>query len=85
MQNHKAVRYLRISEVCERLGVHPCTVYRHAGKDGFPELVELFPGVSAIKETDLDAYLASRPLRKDNPSKSVQRAIRARREKRGRS
>ncbi len=83
MQNPKLDRFLRIPEICEALGgVHPCTVYRHAGKDGFPPLREIFPNVSGMLESEFLAYQETRPLRQEKPARKALRAISARKAQR---
>jgi predicted DNA-binding transcriptional regulator AlpA len=77
VQNPKLDRFIRIPEICERLGVHRATVYRNLGD----HLVEVTPGVTGMSESKFVEYQQSRPLRRQKPAKSTQAPIRARKAK----
>lgn len=77
--NPKLDRYLRIPEICERLGVHRATVYR----DPYlrEHLVEITRGTSGILESIFVEYQQSRPLRRHKPAQAAKAATRARKAK----
>jgi predicted DNA-binding transcriptional regulator AlpA len=75
VQNPKLDRFLRIPEICERLGgVHKSTIYRNLSH----LIREVLPGVSGVFESEFLEYLNSRPLRKQKPAPAIQAPNRAR-------
>jgi prophage regulatory protein len=56
----RGLRYLRLREVCQRVGLKPSSVYRLIGLGTFPKQVKLSERTSAWIESEVESFMASR-------------------------
>jgi prophage regulatory protein len=62
-----ALRYLRLGEVCKRLGVGHSTIYRMIAADEFPRQLKLFEHTAVRVESEVDAFMNARIAARDQP------------------
>jgi prophage regulatory protein len=56
----RGIRYLRLREVCQRVGLKHSAVYRLIGLGKFPKQVKLSERASAWIESEVEAYMTAR-------------------------
>jgi prophage regulatory protein len=61
----RGLRYLRLREVCQRVGLKPSSVYRLIGLGTFPKQVKLSERTSAWIESEVESFMASRIEERD--------------------
>jgi prophage regulatory protein len=67
-ESPRGLRYLRLREVCKRVGLKPSSVYRLIGLGRFPRQVKLSERTAAWIENEVEAFMASRILDRDHGS-----------------
>jgi prophage regulatory protein len=68
MDSPRGLRYLRLREVCQRVGLKPSSVYRLIGLGTFPKQVKLSERTSAWIESEVESFMASRVKERDQGS-----------------
>jgi prophage regulatory protein len=71
----RGLRYLRLREVCQRVGLKPSSVYRLIGLGTFPKQVKLSERTAAWIESEVESFMASRIEERDHGSLDVPPAI----------
>jgi prophage regulatory protein len=56
----RGIRYLRLRDVCQRVGLKQSAVYRLIGLGKFPKQVKLSERASAWVESEVEAYMTAR-------------------------
>jgi prophage regulatory protein len=62
-----SLRYLRLREVCNRVGVGYATIYRMIAAGEFPRQVKLRERTSVWVESEVDAFISARIAERDQP------------------
>jgi len=68
LESPRGLRYLRLREVCQRVGLKPSSVYRLIGLGTFPKQVKLSERTSAWIESEVESFMASRIKERDHDS-----------------
>jgi prophage regulatory protein len=68
LESPRGLRYLRLREVCQRVGLKPSSVYRLIGLGTFPKQLKLSERTSAWIESEVEAFMASRIDERDHSS-----------------
>ncbi len=61
------LRYLRLREVCERVGVGTSTIYKMMAAGAFPRQVKLSVRTAAWIESEVEAFMNARIIERDQP------------------
>jgi prophage regulatory protein len=61
------LRYLRLREVCERVGVGTSTIYKMIAAGAFPKQVKLSVRTAAWIEGEVEAFMNARIAERDQP------------------
>jgi prophage regulatory protein len=61
------LRYLRLREVCERVGVGTSTIYKMMATGAFPRQVKLSVRTAAWIESEVEAFMNARITERDQP------------------
>jgi prophage regulatory protein len=61
----RGIRYLRLREVCQRVGLKPSSVYRLIALGGFPKQVKLSERTAAWIDSEIEAFMATRIADRD--------------------
>jgi prophage regulatory protein len=61
------LRYLRLREICRRVGVGYATIYRMMAVGYFPRQVKLFGRTSLWIESEVEAFMNARIAERDQP------------------
>jgi prophage regulatory protein len=64
----RGLRYLRLREVCQRVGLKPSSVYRLIALGTFPKQVKLSERTAAWIESEVESFMASRIEERDQGS-----------------
>ena len=62
------LRYLRLRDVCERVGVGPSTIYKMMATGAFPRQVKLSVRTAAWIESEVEAFMNARIAERDQPA-----------------
>jgi prophage regulatory protein len=68
VESPRGLRYLRLREVCQRVGLKPSSVYRLIGLGTFPKQVKLSERTAAWIESEIESFMASRIADRDQGS-----------------
>jgi prophage regulatory protein len=68
LESPRGLRYLRLREVCQRVGLKPSSVYRLIGLGTFPKQVKLSERTPAWIESEVESFMASRIEERDHDS-----------------
>jgi prophage regulatory protein len=68
LESPRGLRYLRLREVCQRVGLKPSSVYRLIGLGTFPKQVKLSERTAAWIESEVESFMASRIDERDHGS-----------------
>ena len=60
VESQRGLRYLRLREVCQRVGLKSSSVYRLIGLGKFPKQVKLSERTAAWIESEIDSFMESR-------------------------
>jgi predicted DNA-binding transcriptional regulator AlpA len=63
----RGLRYLRLREVCERVGVGTSTIYKMMATGAFPKQVKLSLRTAAWIESEVEAFMNARIAARDQP------------------
>ncbi len=72
MKRPRHLRYIRLREVCQRVGLRQSTIYRLIGLGKFPKQVKLSEHASAWVETEVEKFMAARIAERDQQSQSLE-------------
>ena len=61
----RGIRYLRLREVCQRVGLKPSSVYRLIALGAFPKQVKLSERTAAWIDSEIEAFMAARIADRD--------------------
>jgi prophage regulatory protein len=75
LDSPRGLRYLRLREVCQRVGLKPSSVYRLIGLGTFPKQVKLSERTSAWIESEVESFMASRIDERDQCSIDAQPVV----------
>jgi prophage regulatory protein len=67
-ESPRGLRYLRLREVCQRVGLKTSSVYRLIGLGKFPKQVKLSERTAAWIESEIESFMASRIADRDQGS-----------------
>lgn len=63
----RGLRYLRLRDVCERVGVGASTIYKMMATGAFPKQVKLSLRTAAWIESEVEAFMNARIAERDQP------------------
>jgi prophage regulatory protein len=64
----RGLRYLRLPEVCERVGLKPAMIYKLMGLGRFPKQVKVSERSSRWVESEVESFMVERTAARDRPS-----------------
>jgi prophage regulatory protein len=62
---HRGLRYIRLKEVCARIGLRPSAIYRLIGEGRFPKQVKLSGRTAAWVESEVETFMDARIAERD--------------------
>jgi prophage regulatory protein len=65
-----ALRYLRLREVRDRVGIGQSTIYRMMASGAFPRQVKLSERISVWIESEIEAFMNARIAERDQPAQT---------------
>jgi prophage regulatory protein len=68
MEGRRGLRYIRLPEVCARVGLKRSTVYRLVSLGRFPKHIKLSEHASAWIESEIDDFMIARIAERDHES-----------------
>jgi prophage regulatory protein len=72
MEAPRGFRYIRLPEVCARVGLKRSTVYRLIGLGKFPKHIKLSEHASAWIESEIDDFMIARIAERDDETLAVE-------------
>jgi prophage regulatory protein len=72
MEGPRGLRYIRLPEVCARVGLKRSTVYRLISLGRFPKHIKLSEHASAWIESEVDDFMIARIAERDHDSAAVE-------------
>ena len=72
MEGPRGLRYIRLPEVCARVGLKRSTVYRLIGLGKFPKHIKLSEHASAWIESEIDDFMIARIAERDDETLAVE-------------
>ena len=70
LERPRGLRYLRLPEVCDRVGLRPAMIYRLMGLGRFPKQVKVSMRSSRWIESEVEMFMEQRIAARDRPSGS---------------
>lgn len=67
-ESHRGLRYLRLREVCQRVGLKSSSVYRLIALGKFPKQVKLSERTAAWIESEVESFMESRIVEREERS-----------------
>lgn len=71
MEGPRGLRYIRLPEVCARVGLKRSTIYRLIGLGRFPKHIRLSEHASASIESEIDDFMIARIAERDRGSQTL--------------
>jgi prophage regulatory protein len=71
-EGSRGLRYIRLPEVCARVGLKRSTIYRLIGLGRFPKHIKLSEHASAWIESEIDDFMIARIAERDHESLAVE-------------
>jgi prophage regulatory protein len=71
VENPPRFRYIRLKEVCARVGLRASSIYRPMSLGQFPRQVKLLERSSAWVESEVEAFMGARAAERDIHSDAV--------------
>jgi prophage regulatory protein len=72
LEGPRGLRYIRLPEVCARVGLKRSTIYRLIGLGRFPKHIKLSEHASAWIESEIDNFMIARIAERDHESLAVE-------------